>query len=232
MPHMKFKNFILFLLLSFSFQATASLKAHHAKLHYIHETHRLTLLCEQAFDETGKLVPSRCKTCPSTPLYITWMPIVPLATLASSLPCYRQKQCFNKKGKTFGGLRCCQKIDPYFIQMSNDLRNYVPEDPFLTKLRKNYRFEATTPSTSATSGCHFYVDSQRKSVSPSPSARGLVARTYLYYHERYQLPLTEDEKKMFMQWHQTYPLSEWEAIREERIVTLQNNRNPYTFKNR
>lgn len=228
---MTYKIFITVLLLFFSFSVSAHPpKMMQTTLHDIYKTHRLTLFCEQAFDETGKLSPSHCKTCPSTPLQIHWMPIIPLTTLASSLPCYHQKQCFNKKGKTFGGVRCCQKIDPYFVKMSTDLRNYVPENPLLIKLRKNYHFETAMPLSK--SGCHFYVDPQKKSVSPAPSARGLIARTYLYFHQRYQLPLTDEEKKMFIQWHENYPLSEWETKREELIVTLQNNRNPYTFKNR
>lgn len=229
---MTHKIFTTALLLIVPFYAFAyPSKIIQTKLHHIHEAHRFTLFCEQAFDETGKLVPSRCKTCPSTPLQIRWMPIVPLTTLASSLPCYHQKLCFDRKGKTFSGLRCCQKSDPFFIKMSTDLRNYVPENPLLIKLRKNYRFNTTTLFSSK-SGCHFYIDPQHKFVSPAPSARGLIARTYLYFHEQYQLPLLEEEKKMFTQWHETYPLCEWEAKREERIAKLQNNRNPYTFKNR
>ena len=204
----------------------------HSLLFQIYETHRYTLFCEQAFHSDGELILPRCKTCPTTPLQIVWMPIVPLKTLASTLPCYREKICVNKKGKAFGGIRCCQKMDPLFKKMSSDLRNYVPENPVLVKLRKHYGFQESSLDIHSLSGCHFVINKQLKTLSPSPRARGFIARTYLYFHQEYHLPLSTEEKNTFLQWHTQYPTTPWEEKREQLIFEKQENDHSYAFKNR
>jgi deoxyribonuclease-1 len=224
---------LFFLILLF---ISSSISAHpHKKLSQLlfqmHESYRYTLFCQQPFLPSGTLILPECKSCPSTPLHIQWMPVVPLKALAAPLSCYQEKRCVDKKGKSYGGLRCCQKMDPHFINMTKDLRNYVPENPLLVKLRKNYPFDNAF-NTSSTGGCHFYVDQQNKHVSPSPLSRGLIARTYLYFHHRYNLPLSQEEKNLYFKWLEEHPPSEWELKREQFIYEQQGDRNPYAFRNR
>lgn len=222
-------NHVLRLVFVVGLFLSCSISAHpHKKLtqllFQLHESYRYTFFCQQPFLASGTLVLPQCKTCPSTPLQIQWMPLIPLKTLAASLPCYQEKRCVDKKGKAFGGLRCCQKIDPRFINMTQDLRNYVPENPFLVKLRRNYPFDDTLNNT-GTEGCHFYVDQQNKYVSPASYTRGFIARTYLYFHRRYDLPLSKEEKNLYLKWHEEYPPSEWE-LKREAYISL------HAFKNR
>lgn len=224
------KQFYLLLLILILFcnlsVSSASLKKQQVnQLFDIYQTHHFTFFCEQAFQSDGYLILPRCKSCPNTPSKIQWMPIVPLQRLASPLSCYRDKPCLDKSGKRYGGLRCCQKTDPFYIRMSSDLYNYVPENPTISRLRGQYVFSEFQDVEHSHSGCHFYIDRKRKRLSPAPNTRGIIARTYLYFHQQYQLSLSQEELNLFKRWNQAYPISEWERKRSQLIFEQQDTIN-------
>jgi deoxyribonuclease-1 len=199
------------------------------QLFEIHKTHRQTFFCDQVFKENGDLVLPRCNTCPTSPLKIQWMPIIPLHRLASHLPCYRDKPCMDKHGRLYGGLRCCQKISPHFIEMSTDLFNYVPENPSLIRMKGRYAYADFSNHPVSSSGCHFIIDKKHRQVSPAPPLLGQIARTYLYFHQHYQLPLSHEEKMMYSRWANVHPLSDWERKRSQLIFERQGKHYTYLF---
>lgn len=209
--------FRLYYLLLLPLPLFAALRKEHIQsLNAIYYSHRFTFFCEQPYDENGQLAAFRCKHCAPHSYSIQWMPIIPFQTLAASLPCYQHRPCYTKTGKPYRGQRCCQKTDPLYATMSTDLNNFVPENPTLIQARKNYAFSDFDDQKSS-SGCHFYLDHAHKRLSPAPATRGLIARTYLYFHHRYRLPLTQEEYTLFHHWDKTYPPSDWEKIRFQRI---------------
>jgi deoxyribonuclease-1 len=75
--------------------------------------------------------------------------------------------------------------------------------------------------------CHFYIDKKNKLVEPAPHLRGMIARTYLYMRDTYQLALAGDELRLYQAWHQQYPVTEWERERNNKIKEIQGKKNPY-----
>lgn len=216
--------FILFLLPTF---LEAALKKSETQLLAdIYHSHPYTLFCQQGFNADGKLTLPHCQTCPTEPLQVKWMPIVPLKRLASGLRCYQDKLCIDNKGKRFGGLRCCEKTSAEYRLMSHDLNNYVPENPHLVRMRSQYAFDDfLVPSPS--SGCHFYLDRKHKRISVAPNIRGFIARITLYMYERYRLPFSQEELSLYRRWDKQYPATDWEKQRERNIRLLENDRTIY-----
>lgn len=63
---------------------------------------------------------------------------------------------------------------------------------------------------------------------PGDEHIGDVARIVLYISIRYNLPLSRvGNLDMFLKWHQLDPVNEFERTRNDRIYTIQNNRNPF-----
>lgn len=218
----------IFLVLPLSINATLK-KEQINQLNAIHHTHRITFFCEQSFQENGDLILPRCQSCPTSTLKVQWMPIIPLSHLASHLSCYRDKLCLDKNAKSYGGLRCCQKISPLFNEMKKDLYNYVPENPTIARLKGHYAYGELSETSYSKSGCHFKIDKKRKQVAPKPQLLGQIARTYLYFHQHYQLPLTYEEKTRYARWNKEYPLTDWERKRNQLIFEQQGKHTTYLF---
>lgn len=194
-------------------------------LQTIYQDHRITFFCEQPFSEEGNIHSRHCKNCASINTPIQWMPIVSKHQFARHLNCYREKLCMSKNGQLFKGLRCCKESDLTYQKMDMDLHNYVPEGE-LKSQRKRYRF-GLIPNKIEIQGCHFYVDKKNKIIEPSPKNRGMIARTFLYMHDTYHIPLSQEEKILYQEWHQQYAISNWERLRNEKISAIQGNSNHY-----
>jgi deoxyribonuclease-1 len=193
----------------------------------IYEAHRYSFFCDQPFFSNGEVSIQNCKHCPSIKSLITWMPIVSQRELAKTKMCFQEKVCVNRKGLRFKGVRCCQEIDENFQRMNKDLYNYVPELNIFIKQRGNYHFGLIPQNEHPAKGCHFYVDKKNKIVEPAPQLRGIIARTYLYMRDTYQLALTSDELRLYQAWHQQYPVTDWERERSDKIKAKQAKGNPY-----
>lgn len=193
----------------------------------VYQNHRLTFFCEQPFSEFGLVPIQHCTHCPTTPVRIQWMPIVPLEKQSSHLLCYKEKLCINGQGRAYKGLRCCKEQDRFFSKMTVDLHNLVPELPFLKKQRRQYSFGLAVKPPSKNWLCQVFIDQKHKIIEPKAEIRGMIARSYLYMRDTYQLPLSSDELALFQEWHQEFPPSQWERERNVRIAKIQGNLNPY-----
>lgn len=193
----------------------------------IYQTHRKTFFCDEAFSEKGEVLYYGCPRCPPIKMNIQWMAIVPIEQLAKNLNCYHQKICLDKTGQPFKGLRCCEISNDYFKRMKGDLHNLVPELPNISRQRLHKRFGAIAVNEIHDKGCHYYIDHKNKLIDPSPQVRGMIARTYLYMRTRYPLLLSPDEFSLYLQWHQKYPVTQWERERNHKIQQYQGNSNPY-----
>ena len=47
------------------------------------------------------------------------------------------------------------------------------------------------------------------------------------WDERYQLRLSKQDKQLFGAWAKTYPVDAWETQRDQRIIAIQGNGNPF-----
>ena len=133
-----------------------------------------------------------------------------------------QRQCWQD-----GGRKNCKK-DPEFKAMESDLFNLAPTVGEVNGDRSNYRFVGTIPEISTMYGqCNFKVDFKQRRAEPPENKRGKIARVYLYMAARYNLKLSKHEQQLYAAWNKMYPVSEWEAERNQRISEIQGWSNPF-----
>jgi|SRR5690554_5029853 len=153
---------------------------------------------------------------------IEWEHIVPAHSLG------HQRQCWQE-----GGRRNCVSSDPVFNIMYVDLFNLTPVVGEFNADRSNYRFSQLPASASYQHGaCPSRVDFSQRVAEPRPEARGFVARTYFYMHDRYKLPMSRAQQQLLMAWDRQYPVSAWELERHNRIARVMGHENPFVTGNR
>jgi len=106
--------------------------------------------------------------------------------------------------------------------MEADMMNLVPAIGEVNADRKNFRYMDTTQSLKGQYGeCKFKVDFKKRKAYPPNYTKGLIARTYFYFTEKYKIKLSKRDKKMFKAWDKIYPITRWEKIRKNRIEEIQ-----------
>lgn len=139
--------------------------------------------------------------------------VVPAEAFGQSFTEWRSGgQTCQRKGKYFKGRRCA-KTNPEFAKMESDLYNLFPEIGELNGLRSNFSMAALTGSDYDFGECH--VKLQARKFEPQESAKGIVARTYLNFENRYPHHgiVSDKNKKLFEAWDKQHPVSELECRR-------------------
>jgi deoxyribonuclease I len=147
---------------------------------------------------------------------IEWEHVVPASMLGQHRQCWRD-----------GGRDNCNRTDPVFNRMEANLHNLVPAVGEVNADRSNYRFAEIAGEPSNYGACRFEVDNRQRLAEPADAVKGQIARIYFYMHDYYQLPLSEDEQRLYLRWHQQFPVSDWERERDRRIARLMGHNNPY-----
>lgn len=145
-----------------------------------------------------------------------WEHIVPASTLGS------QRQCWQN-----GGRRNCRSNDPVFAKMEGNMHNLAPVVGEVNADRSNYNMGMATNDDSQYGQCGFKVDFKNRVAEPPDSAKGLVARTYFYMADRYDLRLSSQEERILIAWDRSYPVSSWERERDRRISGPMGHSNPF-----
>ncbi len=52
---------------------------------------------------------------------------------------------------------------------------------------------------------------------PRAAIRGMIARTYFYMSDRYQLRLSSQDRRTYEAWSRQYPVSDWEQWRNQAV---------------
>ncbi|MFT4465554.1 MAG: deoxyribonuclease I [Sodalis sp. (in: enterobacteria)] len=132
-----------------------------------------------------------------------------------------QRQCWQN-----GGRKNCAK-DSVYRQIETDLHNLQPAIGEVNGDRGNYQYSQWRGGEGQYGRCEMKVDFKNKQAEPPARARGAIARTYFYMRDRYQLRLSRAQTQLFDVWGRTYPVTEWECKRNQRIAAGQGNLNPY-----
>lgn len=141
------------------------------------------------------------------------------------MPAYdfgRQLRCWQK-----GGRRRCQKDSSDFNIMEGDMHNLWPVIGEINGARSNYRFSDWNGTGTDFGKCHILIDSRHSQVQPPESARGIIARAYLYMSSRYKVRLTKRDLKMYEVWDKTYAPSFNECKKNLLTEILQGSKNKY-----
>jgi hypothetical protein len=76
-----------------------------------------------------------------------------------------------------------------------------------------------TPATVAWSSNDYY--------QPPLSHRGNIARALFYFAVRYELKINDTQEYFLRKWHEEDPVEKIDSLRNDRIMSLQGNRNPF-----
>lgn len=143
-------------------------------------------------------------------LRVEWEHIMPAHNFGQHLKCWQE-----------GGRKNC-KNDPVFNEMEGDLYNLVPAIGEVNGDRSNYRYDANEPQSQMYGACNFSVDFKNRRASIAPSKRGFVARVYLYMSQKYNIPLSKQERRLMEAWDKQYPATELEKLRARKISKYQD----------
>ena len=191
--------------------------------------HRETIYCAASFDTKKRI------TAPDgfyTTKYekrakkVEWEHVVPAENFGRTFAEWREgdNSCVNSKGKTFKGRRCAEKINTEYRHMQADMFNLYPAIGAVNALRSNYNFTMLSDEQSDFGSCKMKIENRK--AEPPESARGQIARTYLYMEQTYpRYKMSKSQRKLMTAWSNQHPVSEWECTRAKRIGELQKNRN-------
>ena len=136
---------------------------------------------------------------------IEWEHIMPAENFGKHLPCWQN-----------GGRKACSK-DPVFNKMEADMHNLVPAIGEVNGDRSNFRFGADLPKKGMYGNCEFEINFKDKRAYPKKEIRGDIARIYLYMSDRYNINLSDQERKMMEVWDKQDPIDEWEIEKNKKI---------------
>jgi len=140
------------------------------------------------------------------------------------MPAYHfahQRQCWQQ-----GGRKACKK-DPIFKRMEADLHNLVPAIGEVNGDRSNYKFGMIEGEKRAYGACDVEIHFKAKRAEPRPEVRGDIARIYFYMRDEYGLSVSRQQTQLFNAWSKADPISEWERVKNKRVMAIQGKGNPY-----
>lgn len=126
--------------------------------------------------------------------------------------------------------RKCAETNPEFSKMEADLYNLFPEIGELNGLRSNYSMGELSRSEKNFAGCQVKL-SDRK-FEPQDQSKGIVARTYLNFDNRYpnRGVVSEKNRKLFEAWDKLWPVTPLECKRWKVLEPVVGY--PHLFKSR
>lgn len=201
----------------------------------VYHDHRITLYCSATFNSKKKITPPNGFT---TTKYVKrskkveWEHVVPAENFGRTFKEWREGavKCVNSKGKSFKGRRCAGKVNKEYRYMQADMFNLYPAIGAVNALRSNYNFTMLPSKKSSFGSCEMKVANRK--TEPPISARGRIARTYLYMDETYsRYSMSKQQKQLMNAWDKMYPVDKWECKRAKRIAKIQGNKN-IILKNR
>lgn len=201
----------------------------------VYQNHQETIYCSAKFNNKKLVTPpagfhttkylKRAKK-------IEWEHIVPAENFGRTFTEWREghASCKNTKGKAFKGRKCAEKKSLEYRYMQADMFNLYPAIGAVNALRSNYNFTMLPSEKNDFGSCAMKIDNRK--AEPPVSARGRIARTYLYMDETYgRYSMSKQQKQLMTAWDKTYPVNEWECERAKKITAIQHSENK-TVKSR
>lgn len=148
---------------------------------------------------------------------LEWEHVVPAWVIG------HQRQCWQN-----GGRKNCTANDPVFNQAEGDMVNFVPSVGEVNGDRSNYSFSEWTKNPQPMYGsCKTIIDFKGRKIQPREEIRGEIARIYFHMHDKYNLNMSNQDKRLFCAWSKLHPVSDWERERNRRIISMQGFGNEF-----
>ena len=159
--------------------------------------------------------------------------VVPAENFGRSFTEWREgaKECVDNKGKSFKGRKCAEKANLEYRLMQSDLYNLYPAIGAVNAARQNYNY-VMLPKTASKDyrsfgSCDMIIDKTDRDAQPPERARGVIARTYMYFDSVYpKYKMSRQQRQLMTVWDKQYPVTKWECERAEKIRKIQGNINP------
>lgn len=191
-----------------------------------------TLYCQCQFDQQKKVDLASCHMQDAETidraLRVEFEHIMPAQKLGQHFPCWTDRICTNSKGKKYKGRRCCRAKNKKFRQAEAELYNLWPSVGLINQLRSNYSYDYLYQKQPSY-GCDFKYDNRLKKAEPANMVKGLVARASLFMAEKYQLPIDDEQRQLFLDWHQQYPATSWEQEWARQVAEIEGYQNPWIY---
>ena len=125
-----------------------------------------------------------------------------------------------------GGRKNCES-DTNFAKMEGDLHNLFPSVGEVNGDRANFQFTDWNGQPNQYGQCAIIVDFKNRQVQPPQHARGIIARTYLYMAEQYNIRLAPQQRKLYEAWNKLFPAKPQECERNRLITKEEGHDNPF-----
>jgi len=122
-----------------------------------------------------------------------------------------------------GTHRQCKKTSDQYNRIMSDLHNIVPADSYLTFKLQHSIFGDLDESAPIIRG---ELRKRDQIISPPADIKGDIARTILYMHTKYQLPLLMNFSLLAI-WDKNDPPSQNEIAQNLKIAKIQGNENTF-----
>ncbi len=195
----------------------------------IYRDHHETIYCGAKYDSKKRVVPPKgFKTAKhkKRAKRIEWEHVVPAENFGRAFSEWRtgNKQCVNRKGKSFKGRKCAEKVNIKYRYMQADMHNLFPAIGAVNAMRSNYNFTMLPAVKSEFGSCNMKIDNRK--AEPPVHSRGRIARTYMYMDQTYpKYKMSKQQLQLMNAWDKMYPVSAWECERSKRIRKIQGNAN-------
>ncbi|QIN30684.1 endonuclease [Legionella longbeachae] len=193
------------------------------------QKHPQTIYCQCSYEDKEVNLAS-CGMEAANPIKrahrIEWEHIMAAEHFGQQFACWREPLCEDKNGKPLKGRRCCEKKDDRFRHIEAELYNLWPEAGVVNQARSNYRF-GVLPEHPSYLGCGMKIDKSSRRAEPPDSAKGVVARAYLFMSEHYGLSLSPSQKKLFIGWNKKFAPSTWEKQWALQVALIEGYENKY-----
>lgn len=196
-------------------------KNHLVKI-YTANPEQTTFYCGCEFSFNGKKGNVDFSKCGYTPRKnqtraerLEWEHVMPAENFGRHLQCWRN-----------GGRNECKK-DAKFNAMEGDLHNLQPAIGEVNGDRSNYRYSQFTKEFTQYGQCQSAVDFKERKFQPRDEIRGMIARTYFYMRDKYNINLSDSDHKLMTAWNEMYPPEKWECDRNRQIEQIQGNDNKF-----
>lgn len=112
-----------------------------------------------------------------------------------------------------------------------DLHHLYPSNMKANSTRNNFPFAdvlgKTTSNDCLDSKIGNALNSNIRSFEPPIEHKGNVARAIYYFSTRYKMNIDSTQAKFLKIWNEVDPVDEAERLRNEKIMQIQGNRNPF-----
>lgn len=122
-------------------------------------------------------------------------------------------------------MQCRESGNKRFARMEADMHNMYPVWNALVTYRNGFQYGEIQGEEWRFDDCD--IEWQGGVLEPRSVARGNIARALLYMYKQYGLKLEPETIRMLVRWNSEDPPSNQEVERNNKIESIQGNRNPF-----